>query len=420
MERNKSIAFALTKGLPLARTLGQGDSVDSLGDFLYCSFTKLPMRHKQMENHQIGSIIIVDDNALVRLYLSSILMQRGHHCIDFADAPSALRHLAEAGPATALILSDIDMPGMSGVEFLREVRRFLPATPFILFSAFYEEPLALEALRAGSTDYLLKPAMPDEILSLANKHLIPVAHESKALARKALAHCFDTLRLSNGDQATQLAPLFDMLGVRRFETMQHSQRVAAYSLLIAVAHGLDPRLWGALEAGALLHDIGKAAIPHNVLMRDGPLSPEDWRVMKMHPRIGFELISAIQGASAEADVVYCHHERFDGTGYPQRLAGGAIPLNARIFALADALDAICSDRPYRAGRSIEEARAEIERAAGSHFDPALVRAFRLISDQDIENIQLRFPDEERRFRDSLVALSSVPETVPTVAPALSS
>jgi HD-GYP domain-containing protein (c-di-GMP phosphodiesterase class II) len=142
--------------------------------------------------------------------------------------------------------------------------------------------------------------------------------------------------------------------------------------------------------------------------------------MKMHPRIGFVLISAIQAASAEADVVYCHHERFDGTGYPQRLAGGAIPLNARIFALADALDAICSDRPYRAGRSIEEARSEIERAAGSHFDPALVRAFRLISDQDIENIQLRFPDEERRFRDSLVALSSVPETVPAIAPALTS
>jgi response regulator RpfG family c-di-GMP phosphodiesterase len=365
-----------------------------------------------MKNQRAGQILVVDDSALVRRYLSDVLSYGGHTCVSFTDAASVLRYLTAARAEIALIISDIDMPGMNGMELLKTVRAEMPQIPFILLSGCYEESIALEVLRIGASDYLLKPAAPDEIIRLVNKHLLTDKDEREERVRATLACCVQKMRLSSGDPATHLAPLFDMLGFRRFETLQHSERVAAYSLLIAKAHDVQPEFLSGLELGALLHDIGKAAIPHNVLMKDGPLNEEEWRVIKMHPRIGFELIAAIPGTSAEAEIVYCHHERFNGKGYPRGLAGRNIPLNARIFSIADALDAICSDRAYRTGSTIAKARLEIDRAAGSHFDPELVESFRYVTDADIRDVQARFADEERRYRESLAVLGSTRSAIP--------
>jgi response regulator RpfG family c-di-GMP phosphodiesterase len=350
-----------------------------------------------MENQRTGSIVVVDDNVSVREYLSAVLASEGHTCRSFMDAPSVLRYLSTAQSDAALIISDIAMPGMTGMELLRNVREENPQLPFILLSGCYEESIALEILRIGASDYLLKPAQPGEIMKLVNKHLATAVDdrtEREARVRGELARCVESLRLSSGNPATHLVPLFEMLGFRRFETLQHSQRVAAYCLLIARAHTIPEEMHGSLEVGALLHDIGKTAIPHNVLMKQGPLNEEEWRVIKMHPRIGYELIAAIPGTSDEAEIVFCHHERFSGRGYPRGIAGHNIPLNARVFAIADTLDAICSDRAYRRGSTIATARVEIERAAGQHFDPDLVESFRLVPDQDIHAIQARFRDED--------------------------
>jgi HD-GYP domain-containing protein (c-di-GMP phosphodiesterase class II) len=147
-----------------------------------------------------------------------------------------------------------------------------------------------------------------------------------------------------------------------------------------------------LEIGALLHDIGKVAIPQNVIEKPGKLNAEEWRIMKMHPAIGAKLLREIPGNSAESDIVLCHHERFDGLGYPNGLCGSKIPLGSRIFSVADALNAICSDRPYRQAASIDIARREIDSMSGSQFDPAVVMSFRLVTHSEIETVRNSFAD----------------------------
>jgi HD-GYP domain-containing protein (c-di-GMP phosphodiesterase class II) len=145
---------------------------------------------------------------------------------------------------------------------------------------------------------------------------------------------------------------------------------------------------------ALLHDIGKAGIPHNVLMKPSSLNEDEWRVIKMHPVLGWEMLSRVAGAADEAEIVYCHHEHFDGSGYPRGLKQDEIPIGARVFALADTMDAIVSNRPYRGGQPLSAARQEIARGSGSQFEPDIVRAFERIPDEQLEAVQYRFKDKE--------------------------
>ncbi len=160
------------------------------------------------------------------------------------------------------------------------------------------------------------------------------------------------------------------------ETEGHARFVAAYTAILADALGLrDRRTLGGLERGALLHDIGKAGVPATILDKPGPLTPVEREIVRGHPVFGYRMIEGLGFLEEAGEIVLCHHERFDGTGYPRGLTGRKIPLSARVFALADTLDAITSDRPYRRGRSFEEAFHEIGRASGGQFDPAVVSVF---------------------------------------------
>ncbi len=339
-----------------------------------------------------GHIVVVDDEREMRDYLAEVLTLHGYRCLLFPDGNAALSHLATHGEAAALILSDINMPGMSGFELLRTVKAVAPHLPFILLSGLYEQTLAIEALRSGATDYLLKPALPSEIVALIAKHLGRPGNETQLAVRRALIRFLHTLRLAGTAGAGQLAPLFDTLGIKRFETLQHSQRVAAYSRLIGTVHGLGEKALGELEVGALLHDIGKAAIPHNVLMKPGKLNTEEWRVMKTHAQIGAELLATVPGIAAEAEIVYCHHERVDGYGYPRGLSRDEIPVGARIFAVADTLDAITSDRPYRRALGLTQAREEVDRMNGTNFDRGVVASFHSVPDRALETVRFMYPD----------------------------
>jgi putative nucleotidyltransferase with HDIG domain len=250
-------------------------------------------------------------------------------------------------------------------------------------------------LEAGASDYLAKPIAPDALLRAVSKHTELAPAERFDVAREILKVALRTASGASASDLTiedRLQPIFNTLGFKRFETLQHSRRVAAYSLLIARDLGLDGRALRALAVGALLHDVGKAGIPHNVLFKPGILNDQEREIVKMHPQLGRELLAGLPDLNPEAQLVYSHHERFDGTGYPRQLAGDEIPLSARIFAVADTLDAITSDRCYRKGESVSAARAEIHRGAGSQFDPLVAELLDRITDEELETVRRQFPD----------------------------
>jgi len=339
------------------------------------------------------SVLIVEDDEVMREYLSEVLTVSGCHCDSFPDSAAALSHLSSSQRPVNLVLSDVNMPGMSGLEFLRTVKAVAPDLPFILISGLCELATALDAVKVGATDYLLKPARRDDIVRLVAKHLIT----NKAPLQQALSTTLSSFlrvrRLSGGNSASMLEPLFEMLGLKRLETLQHSQRVARYSMLIGAEAGLDQVALQAIEIGALLHDIGKAGIPHNVLMKPESLDDGEWRVMRLHPVIGWEMLSGIPGVEEEAQIVYSHHERYDGRGYPRALRGEQIPVGARVFSIADTLDALLSDRPYRAGCSLGQGREEISGLSGTQFDPWLVGCFNRVPDAEIEDCRDHYRDE---------------------------
>ena len=184
-----------------------------------------------------------------------------------------------------------------------------------------------------------------------------------------------------------LQALVTALDVRDNETAGHSMRVTRYSLAIGERMRLKQEVLDQLRQGALLHDIGKIGVPDAVLRKAGKLDAEEWKEMRKHPAIGRTFLEGIIFLRPAMAVVYCHHERWDGTGYPQGLEGDAIPMAARVFAVADALDAITSERYYKAARSFREAQAEIEACAASHIDPGVVRAFLTIPEKVFTRIR---------------------------------
>lgn len=165
------------------------------------------------------------------------------------------------------------------------------------------------------------------------------------------------------------------LDAREHETGLHSKRVACHTLVLAKRFSEDAQVLRQVYWGALLHDVGKIGIPDAILLKQGPLSDEEWRIMRTHPVIGHRILSAVPFMTQAADIVLAHEERFDGSGYPRGLCGEAIPLWARLFAVIDTLDAMTSDRPYRKALPFDEAKAEIRRLSGSQFDPVAVEAF---------------------------------------------
>jgi putative nucleotidyltransferase with HDIG domain len=184
-----------------------------------------------------------------------------------------------------------------------------------------------------------------------------------------------------------LEALLAALDTRDTETEGHSERVAAYTMLIAQRLNLSEEELPHIERGALLHDIGKIGVPDHILYKPGPLTPDEWEIMKQHPVVGYKMCMKIEMLRPAAPIVLHHHERWDGKGYPYGLSGEEIPLGARIFAIADTLDAMTSDRPYRKALSFAQAREEIERCAGAQFDPELVKVFLSVPEEELRAIR---------------------------------
>ncbi|MDA1313502.1 MAG: response regulator [Acidobacteria bacterium] len=346
-----------------------------------------------MQHTHPNTVLVVDDDSSIREYLAEVLRHEGYKCCCFSESLAALSYLNSHNPPADLVLADINMPGMGGIDLLREVKHLDPEMPVILISGLYELALAVDALEAGADDYLKKPVRPNDVLALVSRYLEPSNDGEREVqeAQEALVQFLETKRAGSASLET-LRSLFTKLGFRRYETFQHSARVAATCRLFGERYGLPEHQVERLETGALLHDIGKIGIPRNVLLKPGSLDGEEWRVMKQHPTIGYRLLGEFPELSEEARIVQSHHEQWDGSGYPHGLKGESIPLGARMFAIVDTLDAITSDRPYRKAQSIDSARTEIRRMSGVQFDPALVDVFLLIPDGDLLRIREAYPD----------------------------
>jgi putative nucleotidyltransferase with HDIG domain len=340
-------------------------------------------------------LLVADDDAAVRSVLAEFLGAE-YECEAVGAAEGALRLLESS--EFQLVLSDIAMPGMSGLELIPRVRELSPDTLVILISGSQEIESAVDALRAGAFDYLVKPFDLEHLQfavrrALEHQRLLSAKRGYETYLERIIERRTEeldsALRSSEGAYHLTLKALVTALETRDLETHGHSERVVNFSLRLGRELGLDAEQMRSLEFGSLLHDIGKIGVPDAILRKPAKLTEEEWVRMREHPLHGQKILRGIEFLEGAAKVVAQHHEKWDGSGYPLGLRGAQIDLNARIFAVADAFDAITSDRVYRAGRSYDEALAELDAFAGRQFDPRIVEAFRRVPREEWDAIRLR-------------------------------
>jgi response regulator RpfG family c-di-GMP phosphodiesterase len=330
----------------------------------------------------VPHVLIVDDDQAARNLMSVVLGEAGITCGTASDGTEALRIIQNEH--FDAVVSDMRMPGMSGLELLAEIRLRFPHMPFVVTTGVEDMKVAVQAMRSGADDYLLKPLSDEALVAtlvrgLRRRQLEQQVENYHADLEKMVGE--RTQQLNHALQQAQrsyeetLRALGAAIDLRDGETAGHSRRVCWYSLEIAHAMHLQQNERGSLARAAYLHDIGKLGVPDSILLKPGPLTDAEWIIMRQHVQLGFDLLKTIPFLADAAEIVLSHHERFDGSGYPNRLRGRAIPLGSRIFAIADALDAITSRRPYRAASSFEVATLTINRGAGSQFDPSIVDLF---------------------------------------------
>src|ERR1700732_3336322 len=328
-------------------------------------------------------ILVVDDEESVRAVVVALLERCGYEPTAVPGAEEALTRLQQ-DPDYDLVLADIMMPGFDGLTLLEQIVTDHPGMPVVMCSAVNDIHVATNAFRRGAIDYILKPFERAELQSVVMR---AVEHgrlrKQNAIYRRNLESIVSarTGRLRSTMQDLErsyditLEAMGDALDLRDEETEGHSRRVTAYTVALAQAMGLEADELRVIARGAFLHDIGKIATPDSILLKPGKLSDEEMAIMKEHCERGYEMVRKIPFLREAAEIVYAHQERFDGTGYPRGLRGEEIPLGARIFAIADSLDAMTSDRPYRKGTTLAAATEEIVRCAGKQFDPQIVDVF---------------------------------------------
>jgi putative nucleotidyltransferase with HDIG domain len=351
-------------------------------------------------------ILIVDDEDTIREIVSSMLHSAKFQTRQASSGVEALS-LLDSGEEFDLVLSDLMMAEMDGIALLERTKERFPAMPVVMVTAVHDIQVALQALRNGAYDYLLKPFEKEQLLATVRRAL-----ETRRLKRENDAYRTNLEQLV-AERTQQwktalveleksyditLEALGDALDYKDKETEGHSRRVTAFTIAIARKMGLPKEAFAVIARGAFLHDIGKIAIPDKILAKPGKLTTEEMAIMKEHAYLGYKILSKIPFLAEAADIVYSHQERYDGTGYPRGLKGDQIPLGARIFSIADTFDAMTSDRPYRPAQSFDAARVEIKKWAGRQFDPQIVGVFLEMPDkiwddlrQDIASQIMRFP-----------------------------
>jgi putative nucleotidyltransferase with HDIG domain len=346
-------------------------------------------------------ILVVDDEEPIREIVASMLGTAGYACKQAASGMEALAVLT-SGEEFELMLSDLMMADLDGIGLLERTKEKYPDMPVVMVTAVHDISVALAAIRNGAYDYLLKPFEREQLLNTVSRALenrrLKVENRTYQTNLESLVKArTDQLQtaMANLERSYDitLETLGDALDLKDRETEGHSKRVTAFTIAIARAMGLPREQINTIARGAFLHDIGKIAIPDSILKKPGKLESDEMMIMKEHAYHGYQIVKKIPFLAEAAEIVYSHQEWFNGTGYPRGLKGEEIPLGARIFSVADTLDAITTDRIYRPKQSLRAAREEISKWAGRQFDPEVVKVFLDMPDNIWDDLRNEIQDQ---------------------------
>ncbi len=327
-------------------------------------------------------ILVVDDEVVSREILVRKLTAQGYSCESCANGQKAIDLLA--GGKFDLVLADISMPKIGGAALLKEAMRVSPGIAVILVTSVIDIELAVDSLKDGAYDYITKPFSLEQVsisvsralekrrLLFENQNYQRTLEEQVASRTRQLE---EALRVLQHTYHSTLVALSKVLDSRDADSDGHSLRVTVYTRQLAQGLNLSEPEIRVIEQGVLLHDIGKIGIPDELLRNPGTLAGSEYIQMRRHPEIGYRILSSIKFLGEAAQVVYHHHERYDGKGYPQGLRGEQIHLGARIFAVADALDDLTSNCRFQPTVSFEAAARRVEKMSGHQLDPCIVREF---------------------------------------------
>jgi cyclic di-GMP phosphodiesterase len=341
-----------------------------------------------------AALLIASGDRTTSEAVHAALSTPSYRCVLTSDGKTALEQMRQT--QFRVVIADVRLPDTNGLELVQRAATLDPQAAVVLICSYRDWELAIEAMRCGAFDCLTRPLRREQILGCVERVLERQSEEAERKAFRGLLeetlverteHLHRALLQVEQSQRSTLETLVMALDSRERMTHLHSLRVQAFTVLLAERCGYNGARVPELAYGALLHDIGKIVIPDAILLKPGELQPDELRIMQQHTTRGYQILTRIPHLRHSALIALCHHERFDGKGYPLGLRGEEIPIEARIFSVADTFDVIVSGRPYCPPRTADQARDELVRCAGTQFDKDVVDALLEIAPEEWARIQ---------------------------------
>jgi diguanylate cyclase (GGDEF)-like protein/putative nucleotidyltransferase with HDIG domain len=331
-----------------------------------------------------GRILLVDDEPLILEVVTGLLRNAGYEVDAESSAPAAFRRVESSVGVYDIVVTDLSMPDTDGFQVLDRVRLIDSMAIPIVLTGKASKDAAIASLRHGAFEFIEKPVRRDELLAVIERardhRRLRIENDRyrmrlEDMVRQKSAELSEAMERVKQSHEFTLQALAGLLDAREQATGRHSLRVRDLALIVGAHMGMSELELGVIGQGALLHDIGKIAVPDAILLKAGSLTEDEWKVMRTHSEVGYNILKISPYMQEVAELVYSHQERFDGTGYPRGIKGEDIPMGARLFAVVDAYDAMRSHRPYRRAMTSVRAVAELKRCRGTQFDPKVIDAF---------------------------------------------